>query len=273
MVILDNELDTPENKDDINEFLHWRIKQNGKDFFDTLFSDNKIVCFKKSNASRFFTNYYTTDENYKLMSKIAYSLSKCHPIIDEVFNLVKKELPEKYISFHFRFGDWHKSTKDISSGNDNYQNNIFNWLEKNNNENLPLYLMVDRKDNPLLEEMKKKWNIFFTDELIKEEHKNKIKTVFPTSHVAEFLIEKKICENAHDFIGSQGSTVSVHIQYNNFINGKDFNKYFYTRSTAFNHEKLMFNVNDNKKYTWAKKNYMGGHPMSWSMFFEDNIYK
>lgn len=273
MVIVDNELDTQENKDDINEFLHWRIKQNGKEFFDTLFSDNKIVCFKKSNASRFFTNYYTTDENYKLMSKIAYSISRCHPIIDEVFNLVKKELPAKYISFHFRFGDWHKSTKDISSSNDNYQNNIFNWLEKNNSENLPLYLMVDRKDNPLLEEMKKKWNIFFTDELIKEEHKDKIKTVFPTSHVAEFLIEKKICENAYDFVGSQGSTVSVHIQYNNFLNGKDFNKYFYTRSTAFNHEKLMFNVNDNKKYTWAKKNYMGGHPMSWSIFFEDNIYK
>ena len=32
----------------------------------------------------------------------------------------------------------------------------------------------------------------FTDELIKEEHKDKIKTVFPTSHVAEFLIEKNM---------------------------------------------------------------------------------
>ena len=37
---------------------------------------------------------------------------------------------------------------------------IFSIGWKKNNENLPLYLMVDRKDNPLLEEMKKKWNIF-----------------------------------------------------------------------------------------------------------------
>ena len=133
--------------------------------------------------------------------------------------------------------------------------------------------MVDRKDHPVLEEMKSKWQVFFTDELIKENHIEQIKKDFQTTHMVEFLIQKKICENSSDFIGSQGSTVSVHIQYMNYINNKDFNKYFYTKSTAFNHETLSFNVNPNKKYTWSKKNYMGGHPMSWSMFFEDNIYK
>ena len=273
VVVVDNDMDTPENQNDINEFLHWRIKQNGKEFFKLLNGEDKVVTYNKSNASRFFTNYYTTVDNYKLMSKIAFALSKNHPIIESVFQDIKKSLPEKYISFHFRFGDWHKSVQQISTSSDTVKNNIFNWLEKNNTDNKPLYLMVDRKDHPVLEEMKSKWQIFFTDELIKENHVQEIKKDFPTTHMVEFLIQKKICENSSDFIGSQGSTVSVHIQYMNYINNKDFNKYFYTKSTAFNNETLSFNVNPNKKYTWSKKNYMGGHPMSWSMFFEDNIYK
>ena len=27
------------------------------------------------------------------------------------------------------------------------------------------------------------------------------------------------------------------------------------------------------EYTWVKKNYLRGHPMAWSMFFEDNIHR
>lgn len=274
VVIVDEELDTKENADDIKEFLHWRIKQNGKDFYGILNNaNNKVVSFKRSNASRCFSNYYTTQDNYKIMSNIALALSKYHPLVEEVYKEIYPTLHEKYISLHFRFGDWHKSASAISNGTEQLEENISKWLEKHNTEKLPLYLMVDRKDHPVIETLKNNYTVVLIDELIKNNHTEKFKTTFKNTTIIEFLLQKKICENAVDFIGSQGSTVSVHIQYMNYIQNKDYHKYGLVKSTAFNNETLSYNINNNKTYSWCKKNYMGGHPVSWSMFFEDNISK
>ena len=44
-------------------------------------------------------------------------------------------------------------------------------------------------------------------------------------------------------------------------------------TTNYENATLKFKQNNKQKYTWSKKNYLGGHPVAWSMFFEDNINK
>ena len=78
--------------------------------------------------------------------------------------------------------------------------------------------------------------------------------------VIEFLIQKKICENAQFFIGTIGSTVSNHIQY---IQNKTFTN-IYTQKTIY--------YNNTQFYTW-NANKMTGHPISWKVFWPDNISK
>ena len=131
--------------------------------------------------------------------------------------------------------------------------------------------MTDRKDNPFFDIMREKYTIYFLDELVESSHKSLLGKKFKNTNVAEFIVQKIICEDAKWFIGSQGSTVTTHIQYNNYLNKKDYEMHGYIKTTNYEGSTLKFQLNNDKKYTWAKKNYMGGHPVSWSMFFEDNI--
>mgnify|MGYP001173752247 FL=1 len=271
--IIDKDLDTEENQESIKDFCHFRRKVSSKNF-DSLFNSNKkVVSFTMSNASRVFSNFYTTQDNYKIMNKICKSVSTYNGVINEVYEDVRKSLSfNEYISIHFRFGDAKKNVEQISQNNSKIKENLYNWLEKNNTEKLPLMIMADRKDNPFLEELKKDWVVYFTDELITTENKTKLSEKYNKTTVAEFLIQKRMCEDAKIFIGSQGSTVSVHIQYINFINNKPYKYYMMVGSTAYNSETLMMDEKHPKKHwSWKRLNYMGGHPMSWSMFFEDNI--
>ena len=89
--------------------------------------------------------------------------------------------------------------------------------------------MTDRKDNPFYEDLKKKWKIFFSDELITDQDKAKLRKQFRNTTVAEFLVQKQLCEMAEVFIGSQGSTVSVHAQYVNHLNNKPHEFYSFIK--------------------------------------------
>jgi len=189
----------------------------------------------------------------------------------EVLGEVKKKITGEFIAVHLRFGDWHKKVDQIVGTNGNLIDNISAWLEKHNTDNLPLYIMTDRKDNPFFEEMKHKYNIVFLDELLDKDHKTLLGTKFKNTNVAEFIVQKIVCEDAKWFIGSQGSTVTTHIQYNNFLNKKEYEMHGYIKTTNYDGNTLKFTLNDKKRYTWAKKNYIGGHPVSWSMFFDDNV--
>ena len=72
--------------------------------------------------------------------------------------------------------------------------------------------MCDRKDGDIIELLKKKYSIKFTDELIKS----------TGNPVQDFLSEKRICENSRIFIGTPGSTVSNHINYVHWLNNKNY---------------------------------------------------
>tara|TARA_E500000331_G_scaffold358545_1_gene426405 strand:+ start:1229 stop:3712 length:2484 start_codon:yes stop_codon:yes gene_type:complete len=270
--IVDNELDTKENAADIKEFCHWRQKVSS-DVFKPLYSDTKVISFNKSNASRVLYNFYTTQDNYTIMNRICKNLSEYNPLITDTFNDVWKRVQDKeFISVHLRFGDWHKGLPAITQLNETIQNNLTGWLNENNGGELPLFIMTDRKDNPFFNELKKKWKIYFTDEFMNEDDKNKLKTKYKNTTVAEFLVQKQLCEMGQLFIGSQGSTVSVHAQYMNHLNNKPHEYYSFVKSTAFNSNTLTMNlVNPDKKWGWNRQNYMGGHPVSWTLYFEDNV--
>ena len=270
--IIDSELDTKENAADIKDFCHWRQKVSS-DVFKPLYGDTKIVSFSKSNASRVLYNFYTNQDNYKIMNKICKNLAEYDPVILDTFNDVWKRIPHKeYISVHLRFGDWHKGLPAITTLNETIQNNLTGWLNDNNGGDLPLFIMTDRKDNPFFNELKKKWKIFFTDEFMNTDDKNKLNKKYKNTTVAEFLVQKQICEMGQIFIGSQGSTVSVHSQYINHLNNKPHDYYSFVKSTAFNSNTLAMNlVNPHKKWGWNRHNYPGGHPVSWTLYFEDNV--
>lgn len=271
--VVDEELDTKQNANDIKEFCHWRQKVSSKVFSKLFDSKQKVVSFCKSNASRVLYNFYTNNKNYGIMNNICKDLSEYNPLINGVFNDVWKRLENKeFISIHLRFGDYHKGLPAITQQNETIQKNLTGWLNDNNGGELPLYVMTDRKDNPFFNELKKKWKVFFTDELINNNDKNILRSKYKNTTVAEFLVQKQICEMGQIFIGSQGSTVSVHAQYINHLNNKPHEYYSFVKSTAFNPSTLTMNlVNPHKKWGWNRQNYLGGHPVSWTLYFEDNV--
>ena len=271
--IVDEELDTKENSQDIKDFCHWRQKISFNAFKPLFDNNRKVVSFSKSNASRVLYNFYTNENNYKIMNKICKNLSEYNTLITNTFNDVWNRIKEKeFISVHLRFGDWHKGLPAITQLNETIQKNLYGWLNDNNGGELPLFIMTDRKDNPFFEELKKKWKVFFTDEFINVDDQNKLKTKYKNTTVAEFLVQKQICEMGQIFIGSQGSTVSVHSQYINHLKNKPHEYYSFVKSTAFNSNTLTMNlVNPDKKWGWNRQNYMGGHPVSWTLYFEDNV--
>jgi hypothetical protein len=255
-------------KEDIIEFSNGRIDISQE--LDILFN-NKIpfVKFSYSNASRFFYNFYTTRENYLLMNKIAIYLNNVKPYIQNFIDNI--ELPEKFISLHFRFGDNYMGQKILNQNNKQILSNLMKWLKLNNNYNYPLIIMCDDENHEVIKILKKCFNIKFTSEFYNE---NVMKSFYKDTSVVNFLIEKKICEKALTFIGTITSTVSVHIQYNNFINYKPYSNYTNHNSNSFNKDTLNFiEIFPFKKWNWSKIGYSKGHFLSWSNFFCNNIYR
>ena len=177
----------------------------------------------------------------------------------------------QYIGVHLRLGDWHKSNEHINSNDTKIFNNLHNWLIKNNKYNLPIYMLTDRDDSNVVENLKKSWNLINVETFITDKIKERLKEKYKNTVVAEFIIQKYILENSTYFIGSQGSTVSVHINYINYLNKKPYEMYTHSNNVNYNSNTLSINKLPDKKRGWSKRGYSGGHPTSWSFFFEDNI--
>ena len=266
-IILDEEI---VHSKDVNDFSHYRTIVSGKKFYKQLFGDDKLVYFSKSNASRMFTNFYTSDKNYELMNQIAYSLSSYNEVLHNICLALDPLLDENFIALHLRLGDWHKEIN--KEPNHTIMNNIIEWLKLNNTENWPLYIMTDKNDNPLFESLRN-YTLKFVDKMITDDIKNELKKHYKNTTVAEFTLQKYILEKSTIFLGTQGSTVSSHLNYMCYINNKPYEHVVDSNCNTFNSKTLKHDEINNNKYSWKRKNYMGGHPLSWSLFFCDNIIK
>ena len=257
------------SKTEIDEFIHHR------QIVDTatmkkIYGNDKMIYISKSNASRFFYNFLTTKENYIKMNNIALSLSKLSEPLCSICKDIKLPDVNETVGIHLRLGDWHKSVNNIVLKK--ILSNINNWLSDNNNYK-KILLMTD-KESSLLNNGFKNQKIVNTESYITTSIKNKLNKKYDNISVAIFLIQQYLLTQCNTFIGSQGSTVSVYIQYLNYINNKEYELYAHSDCSSYNNKKLKHEiVNLNKQYEWSKKNYMGGHPISWSLFFNDNIDK
>ena len=258
IVIVDKNLDNSLNETDINKFLGGRTKSN-TDINDY---NNEYVFINQSNASRCFYNFYTTLDNYKLMSNICYSLTKLHKSFYDIFNSI--ELPKKYISIHFRFGDIKHTKSIIDNNSKKYYESIIHLITNINSkysEKLPIVVMCDRNDSDLLLKLKKEYDIIFTTELIKDINYKQNFDCFKKMELIEFLMQKLISDKGYIFIGHDGSTVSNYINYIHYLSNKSY--YYYLDKT------IHYSINN---YSWGHNNYFGGN-IGWRVFFSDNIYK
>ena len=258
-LFIDKELNTEKNKNDIDYFSNGREKIEIN--YDEL-NNYEYLCIKNdtSNASRCFYNFYTNKKNILLMNKICSSLTNYNTQIKNKISLINKNLINlnfQYNAVHFRFGDYYVKEQEINRNNDLILQKFDEFFT--DTKSLPIFIMCDRKDNKILETLKEKYTIIFIDEFIGTIDDCKFPDETP---VENYLLEKYICENAITFIGTSGSTVSNYIQYNRYLNNK---------SSNINFQKTVINSSINK-YSWNDNN-VSGHPLSWSLFFNDNIVK
>lgn len=236
-----------DNISDIDNFCNGR----NKIIIDFDKIENEYLYITGTNASRCFYNYYTSKERYSLMSKICFSLTHLNKFITEKCN-TNTNVDKDHIfelAIHLRLGDYHRSIDDINKHSINYCNTLMNIIDNIDISNI--VIMCDRKDGDIIDILKQKYHVTFTDELI----------TTTNNPVIDFLIEKSICEKSKYFIGTQGSTVSNYINYFFYLQNKSYN--YYTKREM----KI-----DNNNYSWCSNNIMG-HPISWSVFWEDNIDK
>jgi hypothetical protein len=266
-------IDGNHNAEKIKSFTHYRQQFKMQDTFSKLFDIDhfKVVSFDKSNASRCFTNFLTSPQNYRLLGDICMDLDKCIPAIEETVESIwtkwsHNKMSHNLLAIHLRFGDWHKTKQDIEKNNSIYLKNLKPWINSYNN----VFVITDRRENSFFNVFP---NIVFVEDLIDDESRKKLKGIFNDSRISEFLVQKKLCEKADLFIGSQGSTVSAHTQYINYLNFKPYKKYSHITCGKFNDKILELDEKKNgpNLMTWSKMDYVGGHPVSWSLFFEDNI--
>ena len=260
IVMVDKDLDTIENKESIRKFCNYR-----KEFVIDFNSFNEeFVYTNMSNASRCFYNFFTTQKNYELMSKICESLTHLH----ESFNFVNTDLDYKYISIHLRLGDCKFTKKQIDNRSNGFYEKLKNQLNKlisknklKSNEKMKVIVMYDRNDSILVEQLKKEFNIINTEEILNSINYKEYFNNISRKEVVEFLIQKKICENSECFIGYEGSTVSNHIQYKNYLVGKSY--YLYADKTV---------IQDPTQKTWNVNPGCVGGNIAFRLFFPDNIH-
>ena len=257
MVIVDPVLSIPTNQESIKNFCNHR-----KPYVSDLSMYNEeYIHTNKSNASRCFYNFFTTEKNYILMSAICKSLT----ILHNNFTNLDVDMEQPYIAIHLRLGDVKHDKKHIDTNSVKHYNNIkkqINNIYNVTDDKKNLVIMCDRNDGQILELLSKDFDIQFTDDLIKSiDYKNSFKNI-KKKMVIEFLIQKKICENAQFFIGTIRSTVSNYIQYMHYIQNKTFTN-IYTQKTI--------DYNNTQFNTW-NKNKKTGPGISWLIFWPDNIF-
>lgn len=238
---------------DIKEFCSGR--KSYQIDFDSL-SDHTHIYICHSNASRCFYNFYTTEDHYKLMSDICYSLTKLK--IFEKINIPNNAAD--YVVLHLRLGDKKHSKQTIDKNNNlSRLNNIKRNVNAHIGMKKGLYIMCDRRDGDILQELTELYPVEFIEDLLQSDS---YRNIYPVKNhsVIEFLIQMKICTSSDCFIGYESSTVSNYIQYLQYINNKTCN--LYTKK----------NIINGSPYTWVDNNYRGPG-ISWQVFFKDNIYK
>ena len=253
--LVDKELDTHENEPKIRAFLNHRAKK----VIDFSSYSNDYIYINKSNAARCFYNFYTTDANYTIMSKICEALTHLNPSFYYAYNNMK--LPKNYISVHFRFGDRKHRKREIDTHSNRFREPLFKLLGELNTTKLPIVVMCDRMDAELLVRLKSNFNVIYTDDIIKDIDLNANFANFKRTELLEFLLQKMICFNADTFIGHDGSTVSNYINYIQYLNNKPY--YYYL-------DKVL--KYDYSEYTWKLNGFVGGN-ISFRVFFADNIIK
>ena len=280
LVFVDNSLNTPENKEDIDKFCHTRKIFN----FNTeeLKTQDRLF-ITKSNASRMFYNYYTTKSNYKLMQDIATSIriKRClYEIADRIISGSYSTTNKRglSISLHLRFGDYFKKSDFIERWNTTILSNVIPFIRGHTTNLIKPYLLIltDRKDNKsFFDELEKETNnkVHFLDDIDKDMRNvlsqcheyGKINVINHDISIA--LIQMIIASKTDEFIGCLTSTFSNYIQYMRYKTNKSY--YFYSNITNNESIQCKFVVKEpNEKYNWHQLGYRGGHPVSWHAFWD-----
>jgi len=277
LVFVDKTLDNDENKKDISDFLHCRKKEY------TMFDENidyEYLYISQSRASRCFYNFYTTRENYMLMKHICESL-KINTFIkycaDNIYSSISGNKNLFDIFCHLRFGDRHKDQSFINRSNETILKNINEYIDGHitNLIKPTIYCMVDNKNNKYFIENMKKYKVVYIDNDLTKDY---IDGVLNNNNmmcydfkkcknygVATALIEMLLCVKGKEFIGTATSTFSHYIQYLRYNENKShFN---YCNITRNNMQYCRLQKENPCKYPWIKYNYLGGHPVSWHIFW------
>lgn len=219
-----------------------------------LLDSYKYIYINQSNSSRCFYNFYTSKENYKLMSDICFSLTKLKD-----FDKIYIRNVYDYITLHLRLGDQQHSTEIINNHNTLKNiNNIITNIDNNISKKRGVCIMCDRKDGNILQKLTNLYNVIFIEDLLIDESYKKLFPNIKNYSVIEFLIQMKICTTSDCFIGYETSTVSNYIQYIQYIHNKTH--HLYSKN----------NISYGSSYTWVVNNYRGPG-IGWQIFFKDNI--
>ena len=268
-------VDTSDN--DVSEFCHWR-KEESLQFKE---NDNyDYLYITQSNASRCFYNFYTNENNYKLMYNICKSI-KFKQIFYDIANTIFSSLLTKKnqynIFFHFRFGDRHKDKKFIERYNSCIQKNVFPYLDGHitNMIRPNIYIMCDNMKNTEFLKKINKYKPVYIETLTK----NYIQNFFDNNKmlfynfnkiidysVATAIVEMLLCTKADAFVGTISSTFSHYIQYLRYCDNKTYNNYSNINQT--NSEFCKLRPVKKSKIEWIKYNFKGGHPVSWHRFWD-----
>lgn len=267
----DNLIDNPE----INSFCHYRTitKLNFKE------NDNYDYFFiNQSNASRCFYNFYTSEDNYKLMYNICKSLKFkqiFYDIVDDIYRSLNTLKNDYNIFMHFRFGDYHKDINFVTRFNNTIIENIIPYIDghKTNLITPKIYLLYDNNNNVDFFKKMSKYKmipIHTISNVHFENYFNKNKMLFYDFHKVQnnsinfALVDMLLSVKADEFIGTISSTYSHYIQYLRYVNNNTYNKYSNIKDAQF----CNFVVKQESKYDWIKYKYNGGHPVSWHAFWD-----
>lgn len=248
---VDKELDTPENKSNIDSFLRCRTKY----IFDVDSYAVDYVHISRSNAARCFSNFYTTKENYTTMARICECLTHLSPYMEKLKNELDFK-SENSLSIHFRFGDRKHNKEFIDKHSLQKFERCCLQIDKEfkGKTDPKLYVMSDRKDADFLRKIEEKYDVVYVTDIVSKV----ISSIRTSKEVIEFLLEMAVCAKSAHFIGYEGSTVSHYIHYLHHLKGS--RSYDYTERTIFYKE----------PYSWIN-NHMYGAAIGWKVFFPDNV--
>ena len=281
IVFVDHDLITTANQQKIKDFCHYRkpVSFNLNEFTDV------YIHATKSNASRCFYNFMTTQENYQLMSDICGSI-KFKPIYYKIAHQIYNELPKgknDFIVFtHLRFGDVHKEKAFLERSNSLIVKNLTQYFEghRTNMIQQKTYCLVDNKNNKPFFESMKKYNMHHIDQFSNNKLKNYLQDNQMTYHenyevtkyeVSNAIIDMILASLADEFLGYVSSTFSHYIQYMRFREDKSY--YNYCNLVHNNSSFCRLRQIKESNCEWLRLGFSGGHPCSWHYFFKPPVYR